>query len=460
MDKGSAILRRGMYFVHDNPQIIYTLFLVIAIPVAFFWTNERFATLARDSQDRLEYTKISYLHDGLGLFVAENFDDPKKLTQGLEKIAFENKTMIAGKVLRKKTASSTDEVRYYPVVASMSPLDAGEEAIIFDQDSNFSFDRASDDAHHSYFAELLSAKGRYWRSVRAIMATSTDEVVGYLLTEMSMSDADNKFASEKKNAYIISFVIILAIMVLLGRQARIIDYASLYQKLKDVDRMKDDFVSMAAHELRSPLTVIRGYTEMIDESETLSPDAHKHLGNIDRAAVQLNTLIGDILDVAKLQEGRLSFAYADVDVSTEIEAVVTAFLRPAKDKGLTLNYERTALPLISVDIGRFHQVMVNFIGNAIKYTPSGSVHVTTSATEDTLSVRISDTGMGISADDQKKLFQKFYRVKGAETSGITGTGLGLWITQEIVKSMHGTIAVESIKGKGTDFIVSFPIVKK
>lgn len=456
----TEVFRRGVRFVRDNPQIIYTLFLVVAIPLAFFWTNERFATLARESQDRLEYSKISFLHDGLVLYASENFDDPIKLNLALKRIASENLTMSAGKVITRKTASSTNDVRYHSVIASIDPADLGKEVIIFDPDSAHTFDSASVDPHHSYHAGLLSQNGRYWRSVRAIEATSSGEVIGFLLTEMSMSAADNRFAMEKRNAYTISVVIIISIMVLLGRQARIIDYASLYRKLKDVDRMKDDFVSMAAHELRSPLTIIRGYTEMIEETEKLGDDAQKHLKSIDRAATQLNSLIGDILDVAKLQEGRMSFNFVEADVSEELQQVTDSFVRPATDKGLTLEYAHSPLPVISIDVDRFRQVMVNLVGNAIKYTKQGSVRVVTSVNEGMLTIRVSDTGFGISAEDQKKLFQKFYRIKSSDTSGITGTGLGLWITEEMVRAMHGTIAVESILGKGTDFIVSFPLLKK
>lgn len=135
-------------------------------------------------------------------------------------------------------------------------------------------------------------------------------------------------------------------------------------------------------------------------------------------------------------------------------------MRLASDKGLTLTCETGELPLIAVDVDRFRQVMINFIGNAIKYTPRGSVRLMTNVVDNHVVIRISDTGMGISAEDQKKIFQKFFRIKNEETAHIMGTGLGLWITQEIVRNMNGTIAIESIKGKGTDFIVSFPVVKK
>ena len=132
-------------------------------------------------------------------------------------------------------------------------------------------------------------------------------------------------------------------------------------------------------------------------------------------------------------------------------------MQPAKDKGLTLKFDLDVVSRITADPDRFRQVMVNLIGNAVKYTPSGSVRIATSASGGIFSVRVSDTGMGISSEDQKHLFEKFFRVKSEETSRIQGTGLGLWITHRIVVEMGGSISVESIKGKGTDFIVSFPV---
>ncbi|MDO8520644.1 MAG: HAMP domain-containing sensor histidine kinase, partial [bacterium] len=185
----------------------------------------------------------------------------------------------------------------------------------------------------------------------------------------------------------------------------------------------------------------------------------EHLKNIDHSASQLNSLIGDILDVAKLQEGRMSFKLAPLDVSESLASVVDSFMKPAQDKSLALSYTKAPLPLVSIDPDRFRQVAINLVGNAIKYTPKGEVRVTAKVEGERVSIRVSDTGMGISAEEQKSLFQKFYRVKNEETREITGTGLGLWITSQIVKQMAGTIGVESIKGKGTDFIISFPVVK-
>ena len=153
----------------------------------------------------------------------------------------------------------------------------------------------------------------------------------------------------------------------------------------------------------------------------------------------------------------MSFRMEERDPAEDIATVVDSFLRPAEDKGLALSFARVSLPRILVDADRFRQVLINLIGNAIKYTPSGSVTVSAISDGKQVTIRVSDTGMGISAEDQQKLFQKFFRVKNDETKMITGTGLGLWITTALVKQMKGTIAVESIKGKGSDFILSFPV---
>ncbi|OGZ07232.1 MAG: hypothetical protein A3C13_04295 [Candidatus Lloydbacteria bacterium RIFCSPHIGHO2_02_FULL_50_11] len=155
----------------------------------------------------------------------------------------------------------------------------------------------------------------------------------------------------------------------------------------------------------------------------------------------------------------MSFNLQSVDVSEDIAAVIDSFQKLAKDKGLLLSFDRRTLPLIAVDTDRFRQIMINLVGNAVKYTSKGEVHVTAEAIRDDVTIRISDTGAGISAEDQGKLFQKFFRVRNEETERVTGTGLGLWITNQMVKAMKGTIMVESIRGKGTDFVVSFPVTE-
>lgn len=447
----------GIDFVRNRPQIVYTIAIAIAIPVAFFWTNERFSSIARYDQDRLEYSRLSFLQDGFVLFAAEHMEDPSSLSRGITKIISDDETIVEFRILGPMIERAPGE-RFgrFPVLASMREGEIGEELIVEEPILSI-FGNAAFESARSFNYETHADGARYRESIRAIVATSSSQVTGFAITRVSMAQADAKRKTEIRNAYLVSIAIVLVLILLLARQARIIDYATLYKKLEEIDKMKDDFVSLAAHELRSPLTIIRGYVDIIVGDSAIAPEQKKVLSQIDTAAQQLNVLIGDILDVAKLQEGRMSFNKKTMDVSEVIASVTDAFMQPAKEKGLGLFYARTPLPPISVDPDRFRQVMINLVGNAIKYTPKGEVRVVAYAEKGFVRVRVSDTGMGMTAEEQEKLFQKFYRVKNKDTERITGTGLGLWITERIVRAMQGTITVESIKWKGTDFIVSFPL---
>jgi signal transduction histidine kinase len=451
------IFLRGWKFIRSNPQILHTLFLAIIIPVAFVYTSNQFFGIALENQNRLEYSRNSYLQDGFILFAAEHIYEPEVLDRAIQRLASENETMSNFRVLGKRIPpDGPNQPATYPVISSLRGEEVGS-AIALDPRIEPSIASAMNDSHHSYSAELYAASGRYWESIRAIPATSTGETVGFIVTDISVAKADAVSLRNMRNAYLVLLVIIIAILTLLARQARILDYASLYQRLKEVDSMKDDFVSMAAHELRSPLTVIRGYVDLISDYEGIAEEHRKLLKRIDESAQQLNVLVGDILDVAKLQEGRMAFNYKTIDASEVIAGVTESFVHPAEEKGLKLFYDKLPLPSVSVDPDRFRQVMINLVGNAVKYTPKGEVRVVAYAEKERVFIRVSDTGMGMTADEQRQLFQKFYRVKNKDTEKITGTGLGLWITERIVKTMKGTLTVESIKWKGTDFILSFPV---
>ncbi len=459
MDTFSKLFARGIWFAKNNPQIIYTLFLVIAIPAAFFYTSENFLRVASDNQDRLERSKISLLEDAfVAMFPGSAADGANSadINKRIAVMGAENETISKFDVLAPTSTVSADDGVGYQMFASLKPEDAGT-LVTPDEVSNILIKLAKGDESQSFAMGYNNYEGRHWRSVRAFTPMASSAVQYFAVVDVSMAQADAVSERNIRNAYIVLAIIILLIIVLLARQARIIDYSTLYARLKEVDRMKDDFVSMAAHELRSPLTIIRGYVEMLGDGEGLTDAGKKHLKNIDQSALSLNALVGDILDVAKLQEGRMSFKLEDFDPTETIATVCEGFTQPAKDKGLTLATDLSATAHITVDPERFRQVMVNLIGNAVKYTPSGSVRVATELARGVFSVRVSDTGMGISSEDQKHLFEKFFRVKSEETARIQGTGLGLWITNHIVSQMSGSISVESIKSKGTDFIVSFPM---
>lgn len=441
-------ISRGTNFVRNNPQLLYTLFLMLVIPLAFVWSGQKFLEVSTENQERLEKERVGSLQDSFALLAARHLDDSVFLQSTLSALKKTNDAITEFSVARNDKTSG-------PVI--VASLDASSIGLIDTTNKTIYRQFEGFGKESSVILPALKNDDRHWRAYRTIVSPETGETLGFLLTEISMARIDAIAAESVARAYILLGFIILAIVLLLIRQARIIDYTVLYRRLREIDQMKDDFISMTAHELRTPLTVIRGYADVLKSVVGIPDAAHEHIQRIDLSAERLILLVNDILDVSRLEQGRMSFSPTDLNLAAEIAPLLETFRPVAVGKGLALSFEAAgSIPLVSADRDRLKQALTNIIGNAIKYTPSGTVSVKLSAERDHVITRVSDTGMGISAEDQKRLFGKFFRVKSAETNEIVGTGLGLWITREIVRVMQGDITVESIKGKGTDFIISFP----
>ena len=228
-------------------------------------------------------------------------------------------------------------------------------------------------------------------------------------------------------------------------------------QLRELDRLKDEFVALVSHELRTPLTSIRGYLELITEDTNLTKEQTRFLETIDRNTQRLQRVVGDLLFVAQVEAGKLSLEDGDVDVNTLVREAVQAAQPSAISKSIELTADLGELPGIRGDRARLAQVLDNFISNAIKFTPGhGSVTVTTNALPGEIEVVVTDTGMGIPADELPRLFQRFFRAERATAGAIPGTGLGLAIAQAIVSGHGGRIRVESEDGAGTTFRVILP----
>lgn len=368
MKQFTDLFSRGIEFARNNPQIIYTLFLVFAIPIAFFFSSEQFLSVARENQDRLEQSRIALLEDAFAVFLPGT-TDRSSAYEKLLALTKDNETINSIDVITSSTTQ--DGMSGYELYVSLSGTSS--EKYEPDQVSVNLLRFAKGDDTQSFAMAYTDENGRHWRSARTLGQLGS--TTGYVLVDVSMAQSDAIARKNIEKAYVILTIIIVLIIVLLARQARIIDYSVLYRRLKEVDQMKDDFVSMAAHELRSPLTVIRGYVEMLGEGEGLKEAGKAHLKNIDLAADRLNGLIGDILDVAKLQEGRMSFNAVEVAPDEIVANVVEGYMQPAKSKGLVLIFEQQSNARITVDPERFRQVVVNLVGNAVKYTEKGEVRV-------------------------------------------------------------------------------------
>jgi signal transduction histidine kinase len=222
--------------------------------------------------------------------------------------------------------------------------------------------------------------------------------------------------------------------------------------------MKDDFVSMASHELKGPVTVIRGYADLLrdqmkgkEENRTNNEENVRLLDNLDQSAMRLNELIDDLLDVSRLEQNRIPIQITETNLELLVESLADQFRVVAHQKGLELVWEPSHLPSVSADAERVRQILTNLLSNAIKYTPKGKVEIITKVKEDEVWVTVADTGLGISGENLKNLFSKFYRIRNHETQKISGTGLGLWISRELAGRMGGDIIVESIEEVGSHF---------
>jgi len=235
-------------------------------------------------------------------------------------------------------------------------------------------------------------------------------------------------------------------------------------KLEEVDKMKDEFISMASHELRTPLTSIRGYVEILEDSEKIkslenNKDELRCLNNVKNLANRLNNLVTDILEVSKIEQNRMPIKAEKINPEDIIEKSIQDSKIPAKGKGLELVYKKEKLSDVLSDSERLSQILENLLKNAIKYTENGKVELSTKEDNKYLYITVADTGIGISADNLKELFSKFYRVVNEKTQRIQGTGLGLWISREIARKMKGDITVESIEGVGSHFTLKLPKTK-
>jgi signal transduction histidine kinase len=247
--------------------------------------------------------------------------------------------------------------------------------------------------------------------------------------------------------------------LLAAEQATADGLAKQNAQLRELDRMKDQLVSSVSHELRTPLTSIGGYTEMLlgREFGDLNDDQLEFVEVIDRNCRRLNRIIDDILFVARVDAGRLSLECSWVDLA-EIASVSVATARPRAQQG-EVRVELSApddLDPLWADQTRLIQMFDNLISNAVKFTPpGGTIRVTLSGSEDSVTAKVADTGIGIPPDEVDRLFERFFRTSTVDA--VDGTGLGLSIVKSIVEVHDGTIAVTSTEGVGTTFAVELPL---
>jgi signal transduction histidine kinase len=231
------------------------------------------------------------------------------------------------------------------------------------------------------------------------------------------------------------------------------------ERLREADRLKDEFVALISHDLRTPLTSIMGYVELAMDDELLGEEPRSYLEVVQRNSDRLLRLVNDLLFVARLEAGELDLHPAEIDLGAVVRQAVEEARPRAAGKGIELGCEVQSVPPLPADKGRMFQLLDNLVSNAIKFTPEGGrVEVRLLERASRVRLEVSDTGIGIPKEDQGRLFERFFRASTATERHIQGTGLGLYIACAIAEAHGGTIEVASEPGRGTTFCVELPLV--
>lgn len=233
-------------------------------------------------------------------------------------------------------------------------------------------------------------------------------------------------------------------------------------ELKRLDRSKTEFISIASHQLRTPLTAIKGFVSLLLEGSygAVPKEIGEILNKVYTANERIIDLVEDLLNISRMESGRLNYEYSEVDMCAFLSELRDTFVITAKKKGLELVFEcpeSATLPSVWIDRQKSFEVISNLIDNALKYTREGSVCVRAEEVPGAVRVSVTDTGIGISEEAKRYLFSKFTRGEEGEKMFANGTGLGLYVGKAMMEAQGGRISVESEgTGKGSTFSVEFP----
>lgn len=232
------------------------------------------------------------------------------------------------------------------------------------------------------------------------------------------------------------------------------------EKLKALDEAKDEFISMASHQLRTPLTSVKGYISMLIEGDAgqLQDQQRRFLEQAYNSSQRMVYLIADLLNVSRLKTGKFIIEPKPTYLPDVVESEIAQLDETAKARGLQIVFDKPAeFPVMNLDETKIRQVIMNFADNAIYYTPKGGkVTIALNATKDSVELTVTDTGIGVPKADQHKLFTKFYRANNARKARPDGTGLGIFMAKKVVVAQGGAIIFKTTEGKGSTFGFSFP----
>lgn len=434
-------IQRALVYSRKHPQLLFVLTLLFLLPLLFLYSGQQFLEAGKANHDQVQKDRIGLLHDSFVSMIVLHEDDLAPVRTQLRELTAHNPDIVDFKITKLEQGD---------IVTKAALTNETENRVLEYSDLYRSAAVRSDE---SIIYEVHEASGRQWYGYRAIETTPGEFY--FIFTQTSLAAADAVFKERERSALYSLFFVYVFIIGLAYWHLRLTDYRYLYHKVREANEMKDLFTNMIAHELRTPLTAIQGYASLLEETST-DPSRREQAQRIRHSSKRLLTIVSDLLDVARIQSGKLQMSKREVNVSQVILSVVGELQPLAVKQEIPLYHTGTDVPhIIVADEIRLQQALVNVVSNAVKYTPDGKIEIAVSSEYGWTEVRVKDTGMGISADDQKELFAPFFRVSRADVSKITGTGLGMWISKHLVELMGGSIMVESIRGVGTHIVIKF-----
>lgn len=438
----TKLIVKGFRQLRLHTSYLLVAFLLIVLPALFLWVTYTAFDTAYQSINTAEKRAVNQVHNSIE------------------------------SLLKQKVSPDTSQNYLTTVVAAGDNLqkakilhDVNDELIIT-QSTNREEIGLVEGATELYLSTALEPENsfiydfsfngvRTWQAFRQVRLPNDTY---YIFTEHTFADIDAVMTARQQQAYLALPVIFIFLMLLAYWLLKQTEWQRQYVQVRTKLDEQMLFTNSVAHELRAPLTAIRGYISFLRESENLSSDEHKYAENVNTSSERLIALINDFLEVARIQSGKLALEFSEADVRTVLKDVQAEFTEYAKKKDLELKIDVPQKPVLAMtDTKRLQQVLTNLVSNAIKYTDKGSVTLSLTQTRRKTIIAVKDTGHGISAEDQQKLFQAFTRVGHADKSGVTGTGLGMWITKQLVGLLHGTVTVESIEGIGTHVKLTFDV---
>jgi signal transduction histidine kinase len=321
------------------------------------------------------------------------------------------------------------------------------------------------------FVEALAAGDVV--EARRIDIEETDPILQIMLQRLNAAaderriEVDSGFATLRSTSQAVLilapaiFAIGFALMLVLWRILEGYHRATrkTYREIEQLSKLRSEFVSIVSHEFRTPLTGIQGFSEMMRDENLTIPEMREYAGDINKDARRLARLITDMLDLDRMESGRMMLNSEPVDLNRIVAETAAQFRLNAADHPIELELDPRLRELVG-DADRLTQVVTNLLSNAIKYSPTGgAVELRTERAEKTVVLTVTDHGMGIASEHLEKIFDRYSRLETTETRAIQGTGLGLPIVRQIVQMCSGRVWATSESGRGSVFHVELPLTE-